>query len=111
MVLFGWELWGEVDSLKVHCVLRRRPVLNPDGTLSLRYEHGSLFMDEAGNACNRSAELQLFCSERELGPRIVDTTACSHRIQWRTPAACPQVDTPPPPLNSPSLPSMICTRY
>jgi hypothetical protein len=31
----------------------RRPLLNGDGSLSLRYEHGDLFMDEGGNSCNR----------------------------------------------------------
>ncbi len=65
--------------------------MNVDGSLSLRYEHGDFFMDEGGNSCNRSAELQLICSERELGPRLLDSTACSHRLEWRTPAACPQV--------------------
>ena len=67
--------------------------MNPDGSLSLRYEHGDLFMDEEGNGCNRSAEIQLICGDRELGPRRVDAPACAHRLEWRTPAACPQVGT------------------
>ena len=65
--------------------------MNTDGSLTLRYEHGDLFMDEDGNDCNRSAEIQLICADRELGPRLVDATACAHRLEWRTPAACPQV--------------------
>jgi hypothetical protein len=51
----------------------------------------SKYILRVGNPGNRSAELQLICSDRDLGPRLQDSTACSHRLEWRTPAACPQV--------------------
>ncbi|XP_023345744.1 cation-independent mannose-6-phosphate receptor [Eurytemora carolleeae] len=71
-------------------IMYKRPVVNEDGDISLEYSHGTKYSDNKGNSCNMSSEIILKCSDRELGPRFEEATACKHTLIWSTTAACPQ---------------------
>jgi len=69
-------------------LMRSRPTVNSDGSVSLLYSGGDAV---PGRDCNASAEIVFQCGRAEQGPVVEDASdGCRHSLSWRTPAACPQ---------------------
>ena len=77
-------------------VMKKRPVVNEDGSISMFYEGGDLVTMKSGNmTCNLGAEIIFRCHpDVDKGPMLMAREECVHTLEWLTPEACPvQVPT------------------
>ena len=77
-------------------VMKKRPVVNEDGSISMFYEGGdNVTMKNENTTCSLGAEIIFRCHpDVDKGPMLLASEECRHTLEWLTPEACPvQVPT------------------
>ena len=74
-------------------VMRERPVVNEDGSITMKYSGGSKISLADNTSCEMSAQIIFNCFSSERGPALRSQGECEHVLTWDTPEACP-VTTP-----------------